>query len=114
VTKTKIREVPCNGCYACCQGEAIFLHPECGDIADDYQTETYHGRTVLAHKDNGDCIYLDRSFGCTIHNNRPTICGELDCRKIYKKLKYNKNIHLYISKGVIAAAKRLNRKRLKG
>lgn len=107
---TTIREVPCNGCYACCQGDAIFLHPECGDKAEDYITEEYDGRLIIAHKENDDCIYLDRSVGCTIYNNRPTICGELDCRKIYKKLKHNKNIHHYMQKGVIAAAKRLKKK----
>jgi len=106
----KFREVPCRGCYACCQKEAIFLHPECGDDEHKFKTEQYDGRLVLAHKENGDCFYLDRRFGCTIQNDKPIVCGELDCRKLYKKLKYTKNLHLYINESVIKAAKRLKKK----
>lgn len=75
------RSVPCGTCTECCKGDAIFIHPECGDIATDYLTEEYMGRTILQHKINGDCIYLGNS-GCTIHDRRPTICRELDCREL--------------------------------
>lgn len=107
---SKVTKVPCSGCYACCQGEAVFIHPECGDDANNYLTEEYQGRRILAHKPNGDCIYLDRDVGCTIYDTRPTICGELDCRKLYKKLKYSPAIEQYLNKNVIKAAKRLIRK----
>lgn len=76
------RSVPCGTCNECCRGDAIFLHPEHGDDASLYQTELYQGRVILAHKTNGDCIYLDRALGCTIHDRRPTICREFDCRAL--------------------------------
>ncbi len=71
--------VPCEGCSECCQMDAVFIHPELGDKASEYQTEVYQGRYVLAHKENGDCVYLKRGKGCTIHDKRPAICRELDC-----------------------------------
>lgn len=58
------------------------MHPECGDDASQYLTEMYEGRVILQHKPNGDCIYLDREKGCTIHERRPVVCRELDCRLI--------------------------------
>lgn len=73
-------EVPCNGCVACCRGDAVRLSD--ADRADGYLTEPYpHAPRVkmLAHKPNGDCIYLGES-GCTIYDRRPTICREMDCR----------------------------------
>lgn len=76
------RNVPCGTCNECCRGDAIFIHPECGDDAALYKTEPYKGRVILQHQPNGDGIYLDRSKGCTIHATRPTICRELDCRTI--------------------------------
>lgn len=80
LTVVQERFVPCGTCNECCRGDAIFLHPECGDDPSDYSTEMYQGRVILKHKPNGDCIYLDRAKGCTIHASRPAICRELDCR----------------------------------
>lgn len=80
--------VPCNGCTLCCKGDAIFLHPECGDDAALYMTVAApDGRLMLAHKPNGDCVYLEEG-GCSIHGRAPTICRELDCRVLAKKLGY--------------------------
>ena len=70
--------VNCGTCRECCKGDAIFMHPECGDDASLYATDQYEGRTILQHKPNGDCIYLDDAKGCTIHDHRPVICRELD------------------------------------
>ena len=78
--KVLVADIPCGSCTACCQNDAVFLHPEYGDPAEDYITEEYEGRIVLAHKENGDCIYLDRKRGCTIHDRAPAVCRELDCR----------------------------------
>ena len=58
-------DVPCNGCTLCCQRDLLFP-----------------GHLMLAHKPNGDCIYLDREHGCTIHDCRPRMCREMDCRNI--------------------------------
>lgn len=84
MSKIATRNVPCEGCTQCCQGDAVFLHPELGDKFSDYITEIYKGRFILAHQANGDCIYLERGKGCTIHERRPAICRELDCADILK------------------------------
>lgn len=77
------RIVPCGRCTACCRGDAIYLHPECGDDESQYRTEPVgDGRSMLAHKRNRDCFYLDRRNGCMIWERRPTICRELDCRML--------------------------------
>ena len=78
----RIGEVPCDGCTRCCRGDAIRLLP--GDDANEYITEPhdhYAGQLMLAHKADGDCIYLG-SAGCTIHDRRPLMCREMDCRMI--------------------------------
>jgi Fe-S-cluster containining protein len=36
----------------------------------------------LGHRENGDCAYLGES-GCTIHENRPTVCRQFDCRTMF-------------------------------
>ena len=40
---------------------------------------------MLQHKPDGSCIYLGES-GCTIHDRRPVICRELDCREIVQRI----------------------------
>ena len=55
-----------------------------GDDPFQYQTEPHPysiGAIMLAHKDNGDCIYLGDT-GCTIHDRKPRQCLEMDCRII--------------------------------
>jgi Fe-S-cluster containining protein len=59
VSKLKTVFVPCNGCTLCCKGDAIRLTEE--DNPEEYSTEPHpyiSGALVLAHKPNGDCIYL--------------------------------------------------------
>jgi uncharacterized protein len=83
-----IVNVPCNGCTSCCRGDLIFLHPELGDFAPDYDTvEAYNPLTgrqgrALKHKADNTCIYLGDG-GCTIHDRAPAICREFDCRRFY-------------------------------
>ena len=36
---------------------------------------------MLAHKPNGDCIYL-YDTGCSIHNMAPSLCKSADCRAL--------------------------------
>jgi Fe-S-cluster containining protein len=36
---------------------------------------------MLAHAKNGNCIYLGEN-GCTIHDTKPQMCKEMDCRRI--------------------------------
>ena len=80
-------EVPCDGCTLCCQKDAVRLLPQ--DDLGLYMKENhplFPGQYMLAHKENGDCLYLDREKGCTIHPFRPTLCRDMDCRNIYKSL----------------------------
>ncbi len=74
-------DLPCDGCRECCRGDAIYLHPECGDDPGQYRTVPYNGRLILDHAENGDCTYLGPE-GCTIHDSAPVVCRELDCREI--------------------------------
>lgn len=102
--------VPCNRCTECCKGDAIFMHPECGDDPSQYETEDYDGRLVLKHKENGDCIYLGE-HGCTIHSRRPVVCRELDCRMFITRLTRDARRDLVrrgiVKKSVIRAALRI-------
>lgn len=84
----KVGEVPCDGCTRCCVGDSIRMLP--GDDMSQYRVERHNrmaGAWMLAHKPNGDCIYLHES-GCTIHNRRPQMCREMDCRLLAKRLTF--------------------------
>ena len=95
MTETAI--VPCGMCTLCCRGgEAIVLHPECGDRISDYKTrEVWHPlfndrpAHILEQQPNGDCIYVG-PFGCTIHDRRPVICREFDCRALVRRIDASK------------------------
>lgn len=86
-----VGNVPCNGCTLCCKNfDILRLLPE--DNPDDYMTEPHPyrgGELMLAHKENGDCVYLGTD-GCTIHNRRPRMCREMDCRLLAHKVGYTK------------------------
>lgn len=102
------RSVPCGNCTECCKGDAIYIHPECGDVASYYETEEYEGRLILKHKPNGDCIYLSRETGCTIHATRPTICRELDCRLMLDEMGQKAMDQMGMNR-IVMAARRLNK-----
>ncbi len=91
MTDAKERVVPCGSCQACCRREWIFLDAASGDVVEIYHTEeAIHPVTgklakALAHKANGDCIYLGAT-GCTIHGYRPHLCRIFDCRIHYLNL----------------------------
>jgi Fe-S-cluster containining protein len=61
---------------------------------------------VMASKENGDCMYLDRETGCTIWNRRPQVCQDFDCRNILAEIERNADPLLNI---VIAAVRLTNR-----
>lgn len=103
--------VPCAGCTLCCRRDALILHPEEGDDPGQYETTpTTHPFTgepvlMLAHKPNGDCVYLDRATGCTIHERAPAICRSFDCRGLYRSLLENstrKERREMIQRGVVS------------
>lgn len=104
-----MKPLNCTGCVACCVRDVIFLHPECGDIPEFYETVTIGGRLALDHQKDGRCIYLTKT-GCGIYEVRPTICREFDCRKIVKKIGYTKYRKLakkgFLNMGTLNAAMR--------
>lgn len=79
--------VPCNGCQACCKNQRIIL--TAADDPSQYITiPTKRGnqgklQLMLAHKANGDCIYLDEG-GCSIHDRAPQVCKSFDCRAWFR------------------------------
>ena len=54
------------------------LFTEHGDDPNAYETQMLGGLQALAHKPNGDCVYLGEK-GCTIHERRPAVCRAYDC-----------------------------------
>lgn len=80
------RYVPCNGCTLCCKGDAVRLLPL--DDAAQYRTvrhDSIRGALMLDHKPNGDCFYLEAT-GCSIHETKPFMCKEMDCRLLSQKI----------------------------
>lgn len=100
------QQVPCNGCVACCQNDRIVIKPQYGDNPKKFITEIYENRLVVAHKSNGDCIYLDREKGCKIWNKRPAVCQEFDCRMVVHHVPEHQLVKL-ISRQVIERGKEL-------
>jgi len=99
-SKLKTIFVPCNGCTLCCQGDAIRLTEE--DNPADYITEPHSyiaGALMLAHKPNGDCIYLDEK-GCSIHDRAPSLCRSADCRSIALKYDFETAMQLHNMKRI--------------
>lgn len=83
---TGFYEVPCNGCTLCCHGDAVRILPH--EDPTKWQTVPHPfkaGALMLAHKANGDCVYLGPA-GCTIQADKPQVCYEMDCRNIASKL----------------------------
>lgn len=83
--------VPCGKCRACCQHEAVLLFPEMGDDVSSYDHVVIGDFAELRRLANGDCVYLDRRRGCTIHDRAPSMCRTFDCRRWY----------LQVSRGVV-------------
>lgn len=93
--KLPTHEVPCNGCTLCCQGDAIRLLPE--DRAEEYETVPHPrvpGALMLAHKPNGDCVYLDEN-GCSIHGRAPSLCRSADCRSLALKISVSRALEMH-------------------
>ena len=81
--------INCNGCTLCCDHDIIILHPENGDDPSKYETiEIKHpltGKPALAIKpsEDGSCRYVVKGKGCTIYDERPAVCKEFDCGRLY-------------------------------
>lgn len=85
VMKLEDQTVPCGACRICCQKSLILILPEHGDDPLQYRTKQLNGLTVLEHKENGDCIYLDE-HGCSIHGRAPIICRVYSCVDQYRSM----------------------------
>lgn len=86
------RKLNCGTCTACCRNNpGIFLHPQDGDIPENYvwvsQYNPLRGELgmLVDTKENGDCIYLTDK-GCGIYSERPAVCRSYDCRINYLSL----------------------------
>lgn len=87
--------VECATCPGhCCKDDMILLHPDQGDMLLLYDTvPVTHPLTgepahMLAHKPNGDCVYLGEVGGagrCSIYDRRPAICRAFDCGRNYAR-----------------------------
>jgi len=80
--------VPCNGCTRCCHQDAVRILP--GEDASQWRTvphDRWPSQRMLAHKANGDCVYLGNQ-GCTIHQTKPQMCKEMDCRLIAQRVSF--------------------------
>jgi len=89
------KNVPCNGCTLCCQGDAIRL--EESELQHHYKTEPHPfipGALMLAHKSNGECIYLNDS-GCSIHDQAPSLCRVADCRSVALRYDFETAMQLH-------------------
>lgn len=105
-------DVPCNGCTRCCHGDAVRLLPT--EDLTQYETEPhpfFKGDYMLAHKQNGDCVYLESS-GCSIHDRRPQMCRDMDCRGIAKHMTYTNARKLHKQRGLPLAVWRKGRQLL--
>jgi Fe-S-cluster containining protein len=89
-------ELVCGECTICCQwGGDELIRPELsseealllkGEVVTRIEGTQVNSVTVLAMKENGDCIYLEDK-GCTVYKDRPFICRIFDCRESYEGLK---------------------------
>lgn len=74
-------DVPCNGCTLCCVCDAVLLLPAEVPFFDNEPHAWFPGKRMLAHQEDGRCIYLTAS-GCAVHDRKPSRCREMDCRNI--------------------------------
>ena len=81
-------EVPCGDCRLCCINEIVILEPEEEGQYIMAPHPTKPKRYMVAHAGK-DCIYLEAD-GCSIHERRPKLCREFDCRWIAAKFKWGK------------------------
>ena len=75
-----VRDVPCDGCTACCRKDLVALEPMLGDDPEKLPLHHQMGdMLVLDRKPDGSCVYLGDE-GCTVYEDRPATCRSYDCR----------------------------------
>jgi len=96
-----VADVPCDGCTLCCQNSDLIIITDHDDITS-YDVQFAPGRGfALKHTANGDCVYLDRELGCTIHDRRPMRCREMDCRNLAKIPK--RTLERFVTDGLVSS-----------
>lgn len=81
-------DVPCNGCVRCCVSDAPRILDD--EDAPKYLTTAragYPGKFTLARAPSGACIYLGLT-GCLIHDNKPKLCRDFDCRTLARQISF--------------------------
>lgn len=77
----KFYEVPCGDCRMCCKKDLVLLDEGEAEKFDSEPFPFDPEQRMIAHKKNGDCIYL-RSYGCSIQGDKPRKCRTMDCRAL--------------------------------
>ena len=67
--------IPCNGCIACCRGSALLEIDE----LEKFETMN-HGSWIGTALKDGWCVYVDKDKGCLVHDDKPRLCADYDCR----------------------------------
>lgn len=78
-------KVPCNTCTACCRQQIVRLTDEDLPNLPFYSWRQIGEFRVLNNKANGECFHLGPE-GCSIYEQRPSVCRTYDCRKQFKIL----------------------------
>jgi hypothetical protein len=97
-------KTPCHHCNHCCRSGGGEVYLQDVDDASIYQVvEDENGDKRLARAANGDCIYLDRKTGCSIHGARPRTCRTFDCAALVRR-NDRKTLEKVVEMGITSAA----------
>jgi hypothetical protein len=114
-TPSGTASVPCNGCTACCRSGQVLL--KAGDDPAMYETvsvaDPFKGeRLALKTREDGSCVYL-AEHGCSIHERRPLLCMEFDCRLVAAAMPEGADLSVFPLTPQAVAVITAGRKRLK-
>ena len=80
--------VPCNGCIRCCTARSVrTLDPDEVHRYESVPSMDDPNKRVLASQASGACVYVNAN-GCSIHDRKPRLCREFDCRELVKRYSY--------------------------
>lgn len=100
------RELKCTACCRWGKGNT-YLHPELAvKEVTRYQHVFFKKIPVMADDGKGNCVYLDKEKGCTIHNNSPAYCRSFDCLQLLVLIKRYPETEKEIPKHILDAARR--------
>ncbi len=75
--------IQCGECTACCRNTMVILRDDETGYADTIvRVASGDQYRILQSRPNGDCVYLT-NHGCSIHDHKPAMCREYDCREVY-------------------------------